>query len=443
MSASFFVNAMQVDFASVLAMEHTWMVRMFKTLEDTGFKGFMAASSSTNKEEMKMEYRLLHDVVAKALCAKAGTFDMVTSEKYDLMVEISASLKVNWAQVLFQVLVAKVNSPNRQSQGFAVQLSVFLEHLVKVDLGESVMLHTQKVLKNKSVHTYIKKNLNVVPAGETSKASGATASEQHSTADGPQSLPKEQEKAAVEKPKKKKEKVTKMVKKQKVAVQQPVEARSQAAQTKSQSETISDGDSCPLARLKKGGAKQNEMETGTDNREVSMEARHESDQPAQKYTTYTGKSVYAPIEIREINWDIRERAECQIQVFNQWRRFHTGYRLSKIPYMKFVEEFAKTENKLFSWAEMEKVGAWLQPESQGDWLFTVGGGRFVQSSPRPEARFLRQPALEGLTRSARTETPQNGDRNKSDQRAAAAGGGAWAAAGGFGGEGRPRESSRV
>ncbi|KZV42124.1 hypothetical protein F511_11118 [Dorcoceras hygrometricum] len=71
--------------------------------------------------------------------------------------------------------------------------------------------------------------------------------------------------------------------------------------------------------------------------------------------------------------------------------------------------------------------AWLQPESQGDWLFTVGGGRFVQSSPRPEARFLRQPALESLTRSARTETPRN-DRNKSDQRATAAGGGrrrAW------------------
>ncbi|KZV36818.1 triacylglycerol lipase [Dorcoceras hygrometricum] len=74
--------------------------------------------------------------------------------------------------------------------------------------------------------------------------------------------------------------------------------------------------------------------------------------------------------------------------------------------------------------------AWLQPESQGDWLFMVGGGRFVQSSPRPEARFLRQPALESLKRSARTETPRNGDRNKSDQRAAAAGGGAWAAADG-------------
>ncbi|KZV56654.1 hypothetical protein F511_41215 [Dorcoceras hygrometricum] len=70
-----------------------------------------------------------------------------------------------------------------------------------------------------------------------------------------------------------------------------------------------------------------------------------------------------------------------------------------------------------------ELGAWLQPESQGDWLFTVGSGRFVQSSPRPEARLLCQPTLEGLTRSARTETPRNDDRNKSDQRATAVGGG--------------------
>ncbi|KZV15731.1 125 kDa kinesin-related protein [Dorcoceras hygrometricum] len=34
--------------------------------------------------------------------------------------------------------------------------------------------------------------------------------------------------------------------------------------------------------------------------------------------------------------------------------------------------------------------------------------------PRPEIRFLRQPALEGLTSLARTETPQKSDRNKFD-----------------------------
>ncbi|KZV51571.1 hypothetical protein F511_35245 [Dorcoceras hygrometricum] len=69
------------------------------------------------KKGMNMEFRLLNDVVAKALCAKAGSFYMVTSEKFDLMVAISAGLKVKWAQVLFQVLLGMVNNPKRQSQG--------------------------------------------------------------------------------------------------------------------------------------------------------------------------------------------------------------------------------------------------------------------------------------------------------------------------------------
>ncbi|KZV24433.1 26S proteasome non-ATPase regulatory subunit 1A [Dorcoceras hygrometricum] len=54
-----------------------------------------------------------------------------------------------------------------------------------------------------------------------------------------------------------------------------------------------------------------------------------------------------------------------------------------------------------------------------------------QSGPRPEPRILRQPALEGLKNSTRTESPSCGDRNKSDHEAAAraaTGGGAWRSA---------------
>ncbi|KZV45133.1 hypothetical protein F511_24175 [Dorcoceras hygrometricum] len=45
-------------------------------------------------------------------------------------------------------------------------------------------------------------------------------------------------------------------------------------------------------------------------------------------------------------------------------------------------------------------------EKQRKRHFTVGGGRYRQSGPRPETGFLRQPALEGLTRSARTDFPR-------------------------------------
>ncbi|KZV32175.1 hypothetical protein F511_25181 [Dorcoceras hygrometricum] len=218
MAASISINSMQVDFVSVLAMEHTGMAKIFKSLEVTGIKGFLEASSfvfegavteffanvkgycgddcqtvvdmhrrfsgndvpfraPNKKKEMNMEYRLLHDIVAKALCAKAGLFDVVTSEKFDLMVAISAGLKVKWVQVLFQTLVAMVHTPTKQSQGFAVQVSVLLQRPVKVNLGEVVKLHPQKVLNSKSVHTYMNKNLNVVTIDESSKQTEDTASE--------------------------------------------------------------------------------------------------------------------------------------------------------------------------------------------------------------------------------------------------------------------------
>ncbi|KZV50169.1 serine/arginine repetitive matrix protein 2 [Dorcoceras hygrometricum] len=50
--------------------------------------------------------------------------------------------------------------------------------------------------------------------------------------------------------------------------------------------------------------------------------------------------------------------------------------------------------------------------SRGNRHFTVGGGRLRQSGPRSEGRLLCPPALEGLTRSARTNSPRQVGRNK-------------------------------
>ncbi|KZV30011.1 Tau class glutathione S-transferase [Dorcoceras hygrometricum] len=49
--------------------------------------------------------------------------------------------------------------------------------------------------------------------------------------------------------------------------------------------------------------------------------------------------------------------------------------------------------------------------SRGNRHFTVDGGRLCQSGPRPDTRLLRQPALEVLTRSARTDSPRQVGRN--------------------------------
>ncbi|KZV33482.1 hypothetical protein F511_34577 [Dorcoceras hygrometricum] len=107
------------------------------------------------RKEMKVEYRQLHDIVSKALCAKLGP-SMCT-------------------------------------------LSILLEKVVKVDLGESMALHPLKVLNSRSVLTYMKKNHTVVPTGESRKASGDTTSEKTFTAEGLQSLMNRPKKEAIEK----------------------------------------------------------------------------------------------------------------------------------------------------------------------------------------------------------------------------------------------------
>ncbi|KZV50870.1 serine/threonine protein kinase [Dorcoceras hygrometricum] len=68
-----------------------------------------------------------------------------------------------------------------------------------------------------------------------------------------------------------------------------------------------------------------------------------------------------------------------------------------------------------------------------------------QSGPRPDSRHLRQPALEGLTNSAWTETPQRGGRNKSGEGAAATalGGGRRRREAWRGGGGRIQVEARV
>ncbi|KZV44343.1 hypothetical protein F511_18467 [Dorcoceras hygrometricum] len=180
-----------VKMFKLLSMEHTGMVNMFKSLEESWLKGFFGVFDSVfegalieffvnikvivdhqtikrNKEgDMKVEYRMLHDIVAKSLCTKSGSFDVVTTEKLEIMVVISVGLK-----------------------------------RVKADLGESVALHPIMVLKNRSILNYLKNNQAVAQAGETSKQSRDIANENKFTAEGLQLLTKKKpDKEAVEKKK--------------------------------------------------------------------------------------------------------------------------------------------------------------------------------------------------------------------------------------------------
>ncbi|KZV47003.1 hypothetical protein F511_34016 [Dorcoceras hygrometricum] len=60
-------------------------------------------TTSCKKRELKIEYRLLNDIVAKSITVKAGSFDAVTHERFLLMTAIFGGVSVNWGRFLFKI----------------------------------------------------------------------------------------------------------------------------------------------------------------------------------------------------------------------------------------------------------------------------------------------------------------------------------------------------
>ncbi|KZV38398.1 hypothetical protein F511_22168 [Dorcoceras hygrometricum] len=85
MAASFSVNALQVEFESMLAMEHAGMVSMFKSMVDTELEGFLAASGSVF-EAAVVEFFANTKVIA------GNIVSLVTSRKLELSKEILLKL---------------------------------------------------------------------------------------------------------------------------------------------------------------------------------------------------------------------------------------------------------------------------------------------------------------------------------------------------------------
>ncbi|KZV24362.1 hypothetical protein F511_25571 [Dorcoceras hygrometricum] len=314
MAAFFFFNTMQIDFESVLAMEHSGMAKMFKSLEDTGLKGFLEASSSVY-EAAVVEFFTNAKVFAGKIISfvssrKLALMNDVFAEAFGLSIEgLIGFLDVPsyWdpdhasrrgsgrtktcarddqydQQNTNTMTIHRVFRTNQYNQDLGLIHSTNDNHLESPNEGSSIdhlvtiYLHAQNITMfptnetdfggdgtyayqatqgfaiQESVLLQNLKTLNVGPTGETRRISGATTGEQHSTSDSLQKEAgetKKPEKAAVEKQKNRKEKVVPAGKKQKVVESTPMEAGSQDAPTKSKSGTNSDTDLHPLAKLKR------------------------------------------------------------------------------------------------------------------------------------------------------------------------------------------------
>ncbi|KZV30770.1 dystroglycan-like [Dorcoceras hygrometricum] len=110
---------------------------------------------SGRKGQMKIEYRLLCDIMAKSISVKAGSFNAPTVEKFALLTAVVCGIKMNWASVLFNIFKKMVTPGAKQAKGLLVQISLLLEYIPNLNLGESSKFPVSKILTAKMVHRYI------------------------------------------------------------------------------------------------------------------------------------------------------------------------------------------------------------------------------------------------------------------------------------------------
>ncbi|KZV58659.1 hypothetical protein F511_41421 [Dorcoceras hygrometricum] len=113
---------------------------------------------SGRKNQMKMPFRLLCDIVAKAISVKAGSFNAITVEKFSLMTVVVCGVKMNWAKFLFGVLKKMVTAGSKQAKGFAIQISRLLATFPTLELGESSEFPTSKVLSKNTLLRFVSIN---------------------------------------------------------------------------------------------------------------------------------------------------------------------------------------------------------------------------------------------------------------------------------------------
>ncbi|KZV50140.1 hypothetical protein F511_28146 [Dorcoceras hygrometricum] len=95
-------------------------------------------SMSCLKKALKFHFRLLHDILAKTIYVKAGSFDSITRDRFLLMTAITFDAK-----------------------GYAIQICVLLRNVPGLELGESKSFPVPRILNEKTVHRFVSVNENV------------------------------------------------------------------------------------------------------------------------------------------------------------------------------------------------------------------------------------------------------------------------------------------
>ncbi|KZV50766.1 hypothetical protein F511_27968 [Dorcoceras hygrometricum] len=154
------VNRVTVEFSEQLFAETfelpvEGLTYLSEIPKDLVFDARSIVSLSEKKKEMAIEFRLLCDILAKTISVKVGSFDAITQEKFLMMAAITCGVRINWNRLLFNIFKDMVTPGSRQAKGYAIQISLLLENVPNLELGESSEFPSSKVLTENTMHRYI------------------------------------------------------------------------------------------------------------------------------------------------------------------------------------------------------------------------------------------------------------------------------------------------
>ncbi|KZV37578.1 hypothetical protein F511_17923 [Dorcoceras hygrometricum] len=389
------------------------MVCMFKTLEDTWLRGFLEGTTYVFESavtEFFLNARVLVGTIVSTVC---GQKLVVTEETFSATFKLPTEGMANFAGIQKETIAkmkyrfSATENPKKQSHGYIVPVSMLMEILVKADLGPSIKLHAKKMLTSKQVENYIKTNQGIAPEGE------------------PTSVRRTHQ-------------VTLRVERHKVHNQYNRESQSHwQLPQKRMCLTPRKGNNRDTAQV---GSHKIEQ-SGNENTEITFhehqaqetEPTIQTDEPWNEWNEHQ-----APAEPRSVpgidqNLEDRSAITPLAQIVSDHRDPDpSNLQLvdttsSDSSTLQLMNTAAKSLNDLstllVTMADpdpgVHRIVILLASRRMAPTSFTRKSALQTvaavdrQSGPRPESRHLRQPALEGLTNSARTKTPLRGDRNKS------------------------------
>ncbi|KZV30831.1 hypothetical protein F511_37021 [Dorcoceras hygrometricum] len=220
-------------------MENSGMEKMFKSQEVSGLKGFLETSDSVY-ESVAIEFFANAKVIAGTIVSLVGTRKMaLTKDQFIEAFGLPSEGLTSFLNIPKDTVAEMRHQFSGSDEPFRAPNK---KREMKIEFR---LLHDVKVLTCKSVQTYIKKNLEIKPSGESSKQNEDTAS---NTKGGESQGAQPVKKAKTVNKKKMTTEEEPRQKKQKVSTQ-PVETRSKTDPADSSSQF--DLDSCSSEDKKK------------------------------------------------------------------------------------------------------------------------------------------------------------------------------------------------